>query len=325
MRPANLLPLMADHALYWLALGLVRTIQALPLLWAAYLGRSCGLLAYFLDARHRRVAERNLTAAFGDTLAQKQIRALARENFQRIGEAYCSAIKTAAMRPEQIEERLEFSGIEPLVQLHRDHPDRSAVGAVGHFGNFEVYAHMGRFVTGFHPAATYRGLRQPGLDRLLRKLRATSGCLFYERRSDAPALKASMNRGGVLLGLLADQHGGDGGVPLPFFNRPCSTNPAPAVLALRYNAPLFVAVCYRVSIARWKVEVSPFVPTHSGGKPRKVEDIMRDVNLQFETAIRRDPANWFWVHNRWKPMKPRRHAVTSPASLTTPPPRPIPE
>jgi lauroyl/myristoyl acyltransferase len=29
-------------------------------------------------------------------------------------------------------------------------------------------------------------------------------------------------------------------------------------------------------------------------------DIMRDVNTAFETAIRRDPVNWLWVHNRWK-------------------------
>jgi lauroyl/myristoyl acyltransferase len=27
---------------------------------------------------------------------------------------------------------------------------------------------------------------------------------------------------------------------------------------------------------------------------------MRDVNSAFEKAVRRDPANWFWVHNRWK-------------------------
>jgi len=28
---------------------------------------------------------------------------------------------------------------------------------------------------------------------------------------------------------------------------------------------------------------------------------MLEVNQAFETAIRRDPANWFWVHKRWKP------------------------
>jgi len=35
------------------------------------------------------------------------------------------------------------------------------------------------------------------------------------------------------------------------------------------------------------------------------------VNRAYETAIRRDPANWFWVHNRWKPAgrRSRRPAV----------------
>ena len=28
--------------------------------------------------------------------------------------------------------------------------------------------------------------------------------------------------------------------------------------------------------------------------------IMTDVNRAFEAAVRRDPANWFWVHKRWK-------------------------
>jgi lauroyl/myristoyl acyltransferase len=27
---------------------------------------------------------------------------------------------------------------------------------------------------------------------------------------------------------------------------------------------------------------------------------MREVNLALEAAVRRDPANWFWVHRRWK-------------------------
>ncbi len=30
---------------------------------------------------------------------------------------------------------------------------------------------------------------------------------------------------------------------------------------------------------------------------------MLDVNRAFEEAVRRDPANWFWVHKRWKPAK----------------------
>ena len=30
-----------------------------------------------------------------------------------------------------------------------------------------------------------------------------------------------------------------------------------------------------------------------------------EINQAFEVAVRRDPANWFWVHKRWKPFRSR--------------------
>jgi lauroyl/myristoyl acyltransferase len=27
---------------------------------------------------------------------------------------------------------------------------------------------------------------------------------------------------------------------------------------------------------------------------------MLEVNTHLEAAVRKDPANWFWVHRRWK-------------------------
>jgi KDO2-lipid IV(A) lauroyltransferase len=72
------------------------------------------------------------------------------------------------------------------------------------------------------------------------------------------------------------------------------------VLALRYHAPLFTVYCFRLGLARWRLEFGEEIPTSENGRPRSAAEIMRDVNLAFERAVRRDPANWFWVHNRWK-------------------------
>ncbi len=55
-----------------------------------------------------------------------------------------------------------------------------------------------------------------------------------------------------------------------------------------------------MGLAKWRFAPGDAVPTHERGRPRSAEDIMRDVNRAFETAVRRDPANWFWVHRRWK-------------------------
>ena len=75
---------------------------------------------------------------------------------------------------------------------------------------------------------------------------------------------------------------------------------SPAVLALRYHTELHTAFCYRLAPAHWRVELDRIIATHENGHPRTSEDIMRDVNRSFEVAVRRDPANWFWVHRRWK-------------------------
>jgi lauroyl/myristoyl acyltransferase len=42
-----------------------------------------------------------------------------------------------------------------------------------------------------------------------------------------------------------------------------------------------------------------------------VADIIRDVLRAQEAAVHRDPANWFWVHKRWKPAPSK---VQSPES-----------
>ena len=230
---------------------------------------------------------------------------IARENFRRIGENYVSAVKTASMPIGEIAPFLSVVGTEKIRSFEPDAGPQSRIVAIGHFGNFERYARLGHWVPRFKPATTYRGLNQPALNRLLQTLRERSGCCFYERRTEAKALRAALNGTGLFLGLLADQHAGDRGLWVPFFGHDCSTSVAPAALALRYRCPLYTAICFRTGLAQWRIEVGDEIPTREDAHPRSIEAITRDVNRAFEAAVRRDPANWFWVHNRWKPRKSR--------------------
>src|SRR5207247_9987576 len=95
------------------------------------------------------------------------------------------------------------------------------------------------------------------------------------------------------------------GLRLPFFGHDCSTSAAPALFALRYRCTLRTAFCFRLGPARWRIEAGAEIPTHENGSARSTAAIMGDVNRAFEVAVRRDPANWFWVHRRWKPLQAR--------------------
>ena len=289
-----------DTLLYWFARVVIALIQVLPLTLVARIGRAGGAAAFWLDARHRRVALRNLQMCFGGEKSPAEICAIAKENFRRIGENYASAIKTAAMTPDQMRRHFVFTDAEKILPHEANAGPQSRIVAIGHFGNFELYARFGQFVPVFKCATTYRALNQPALDRLLKSLRERSGCRFFERRSEGRALRACMSDTGLLLGLLADQSEGRGGLRLPFLGHDCMTSAAPAIFALRYNCPLHTGICYRVGLARWEIEAGDEIPTRENGAPRSTEAIMRDVNRAFEVAVRRDPANWFWVHRRWK-------------------------
>jgi len=291
---------------YWIGKCVVLFIQALPLALVARLGRMGGAIAHVVDARHRRVALDNMRLAFPEK-SEAEIKSIASEHFRRLGENYACAIKTSGMSREKAMARCEVVGLENFTGSP---PNR--VVAVGHFGNFELFTRFGPCVPGYRGATTYRGVPSAGFNRLLEELRSQSGCLQFERRTGAKALLKALRGKGIILGLLTDQHAGMRGAWGDFLGHDCSTTMAPAVLAHRYWATLNVAICYRVALAQWRIEVGPEVPLFENGVAREPEAVMRDVNVQLEAAVRRDPANWFWVHRRWRARpKPRPPAQPS--------------
>ena len=207
-----------DKPLYYLARGLVALVQALPLTWVARLGRAGGALAYWLDARHRRVAGEP-ARCYGREKSAAEIRALARENFRRIGESFACAVKTAAMTLEEPRPHVEFVASGLLATPAGRNPAAaswppSAISAISTLR--PLWAIRARLpMRGRH-----RGLPQPSLNRLLQSLRANgraavSSSAGSRRRRSRPLCANP----GLSSGLLADQHGGPGGLRLPFLGQ----------------------------------------------------------------------------------------------------------
>lgn len=277
---------------------LIWLLQCLPLAWAARVGRFAGWLAWVLDRRHRAAALDNLRLAFGTEFSEPTIQSIGLEHFKRLGENYASAIKTASMSDAELRPHLEFINYPETLP-----PSNGiSVYAIGHFGNFEIIARMQAWAENRRLVTTYRALRTKVLDGLLQDLRKKSGILYFERTRDAAALRSTLHGGDILFGILSDQHAGKRGLWIPFFGHHCSTTAAPAVYALRFRAKLFVGTCYRTRLAHWRLEFSEPIATHlPDGTARTTAEIMTEINQRLEQSVRRDPANWFWVHRRWKP------------------------
>jgi len=300
-----------NTVIYWLGRAAVEFIALLPLTFVAWVGRRIGGLIYFVDKRHRQVALNNLTMCFGREKSPAEITAIARENFRRLGENYACMVKTYTMTWEQLQPSVELAGMEHVLPREPGPEAQNRIFALGHFGLFEILTRFNHFVPSFHIASTYRALSQPGLNRLMVELRNRSGCELFERRTQGADLVAMLTKRGAMLGLLADQHAGPNGLRMNFLGHECSVTPAPAVFALRHRSPLHVCICYRTGLGKWRVENAREIPTKINGRRRPVADVTREINDAFEVAIRRDPANWFWVHRRWKPPEPKPVKTTA--------------
>ncbi len=288
----------------------ISVVQSLPLNWVAWLGRTLGGLAWWLDWHHRRQALVNLDIAFGEELSRPERERIARRNFQLLGEAFLCALKTAAMNRTQVAQRLQVVGLNKLQPWIERSEVRGVVVATGHFGNIEMYDFVARDLPWMDVVAVCRRSASLIVNRTLERLRRDCHCRFYEEGVATRKLRAALQAGNVVLGLMSDVSGGPGGRAVPFFGHPASCSTAPAVYALRFRMPLHAAVCYRSGPGRWRVEISDEIPTRSGGRVRPVEDILKDLNNHLERSIRRDPANWCWPHPRWEQRGRSRSKAT---------------
>ena len=301
MRPQNM-PALVDTVIYIIACVIIWLTSVIPIKCLAWAGRQMGRLAWHIDRRHRLVATRNIVAAFPE-LDPDDCLNLAKENFHRLGETYACILKTGGMNAKQIKNVLTVEGYERIEEIMMHDPKANIILAIGHYGNFELFSWIVLGAPSAQIVTTYRAIRQPKLNKLLLQLRAASGCLYFERRTEGAQLKETMKRPHIMLGLLADQNAGEGGLWLPVFGRETSVSSAPAVFAQRYQCRLFPSACFRISAGHWKIELGEEIPVKENGQRRSTEAITRDIIEAQEKTIRCDPANWFWVHNRWKPRQ----------------------
>lgn len=221
------------HLLEYLAVRAVLVIvRFMPHPVVHSLGSGIGLVFYALDVPHRRLAIRNLRAAF-PLRSARECRRIARATFAHFGRLLTTLLKFSTMTPAQMLERIEFEGLEHARSAFA--AGRGVLFYTGHFGFWELNALV-------HPlalpplAVLARALDNPRLNALLERARTCTGnSVIYRKGAIRRVLRHLAANGGIAL--LIDQHiQSADAVIVDFFNRPAATTSALAALALRTGA-----------------------------------------------------------------------------------------
>src|SRR5260370_35285517 len=153
--------------------ALVRPLP-MPVVLAAdtVLGRAF----HAIDRPHRRLALRNLEAAFPARPANERA-AIARDMFAHFGRLLTVLLKFSTMRPEQMLARVEFEGEDRVKAAHA--LGKGALLFTGHFGDWEINALVHALVLQPMPLPA-RPLDNPLLHELLERTRArTRNSVIY--------------------------------------------------------------------------------------------------------------------------------------------------
>jgi KDO2-lipid IV(A) lauroyltransferase len=193
--------------------------------------------------------------------------------------------------------------------------DRPKVVLSGHYGNFELAAYLfGLF--GVRIFSVARELDNPLLDRFVTEFRESRGQKILPKKGSAPDVAEVLDENGAI-GLLGDQAAGPRGCWVDFFGRPASVHKAIGVFSLSAAAPVLVcSATRRRGLFDYDLRLEGVAdPAAGGGETESLTALSQWYTSLLETAIRREPAQYWWVHRRWRgaPRKAKK-AKSRPAA-----------
>jgi KDO2-lipid IV(A) lauroyltransferase len=169
---------------------------------------------------------------------------------------------------------------------------RPVIFVTAHFGNHEaprqVLTAMGQTIGGL-----YRPMQNDYFnDHYAKTMTSWGGPVFAQGRRGTMGFVRHLRNGGMGT-LLFDVSAP--GPRLPFLGHPARTSLSAAEIALKLDAVVIPYFGIRqVDGLSFQVEVEAPVAHDTA------ENMLLEMNARLEAQIARNPAQWFWVHRRWK-------------------------
>lgn len=279
--------------------GVVGSLAGLSWPAARERGARLGALVERLGIR-RDVARANLALAFPEQPIPWRERVLD-EHYKELGRVAAEYPRMAELARAPREQVFAlWQGIEHArAALAKG---RGMVFLTGHLSNFEL---AGALVAREFPMAFFaKPLSNPGAEEWISAIRQRAGLDVLQPGAGVRNVIRRLRAGGTVA-MLADQDARRDGVFVPFFGRPASTASGPAWLSLATGAPIVFCTCARAADGRLELRMFPALePAGDAGDPEAVRALTARHTALLEAAVRERPAQWFWLHKRWKTRPP---------------------
>ncbi len=278
-----------------LGLGVLRALGYLPLLWLRALGAGLGALLLVAIPSRRRVVQTNLRVCFPQ-LSEAERDALTRETFVYFAQAWLDRSWLWHRSAACIQSRVQLTG--EVAALSADVP---TVLFAPHFMGLDVGWTALTLNLPLHFTTIFTPQSNATVDAWVAQGRQRFGHVRLFRREDGVKPIVSALRQHELLYLLPDMNFGPSeSIFVPFFGESAATVPSLSRFAKLGRARV-VPVITRMTASGYEVVV------HPAWSDFPTDDAQADtatMNQRLEAFIHTMPAQYFWVHKRFKTRPP---------------------
>jgi len=270
--------------------------RLVPVRIAGGCGAGVGRLFYYVDRRHRMIAQRNLARVYPDKPRRERLR-LARESFAELGRTLFELPHVFLRSKAFLLSRIEVSGEEAFREAMQ--AGKGVILTACHHSNWELGA-LSFSMLGYESDIIYRPLRQPALERFLKQARERFGAHLQSRHEGLRWLPKAI-RAGHCIAVMVDQHLSNA-TPVPFLGHLANTTTLPATFAGKYGTPVFGVALHRIGKGfRFRLQFWPIPLTANQDSPAESEvRMMETICDSFAPAIHARPELWLWSHRRWR-------------------------
>jgi len=263
-------------------------LKVLPIEAGAFLGT----LAWYLVGRQRRLALEHLRIAFPER-SEAERRRIGRASFANLGRA---ALETARGDAS----RVELSAPDEALIRAAHAEGKGVVLVTGHIGAWELFARR-IAALGLPSGTVAKEAHDPRLTAVLQQARQSANVRVFWRGSPMSAREVlRFLREGGMLGILIDQDTDVAGHFVPFFGRPTFTPRAAGDLAARFGAPMIFGCAHRLAGNVHRIVVRRVDVPRTGDRETDSKALTAEATKKIEDEIRANPAEWVWMHPRWR-------------------------
>jgi len=285
-------------ALYYFVRFLIFSSNAVPRQWWLNFCGFLGSIAYHFvkDAREKVIV--HLGLAYSGEKSIKEVISLSKQVFKMLGKNAGEILRAMQVKTmADLDKILITHGLENFEQATTK--GKGVIFLTCHLGAFDLQI-TNMSLRGLKPNIIGTALKDERLNEMLVQYRNAHGAIAIERGKETLRLIKALKTGGSIA-ILIDQDTNVKSCFVDFFGMKAATPVGAAILALKTGAAVVPTYIYLEEDGMQHMYVLPEIPlVNTGDEERDVVSNTQNYTRFIEDQVRKYPAQWVWMHERWK-------------------------